>query len=134
MAGSFVAFYYIVPLILATFLAGSFGPLDIDYTDNFAKTDLTHWYDKMWILPIQPIPLFFGAGEVDKSDLGYVELIFNDWCFWVDANYGVIFLYVGYYKSLASFSKSRHFETGCWRKNIDVFVGGYPIIYVYNKC
>ncbi len=74
VAGVSVAIYYVVPLIISTFILQT---SDITYTSNFAATDLSGWYETMWILPEHPVSVLLGTGEVVKtSDLGYVSLIF----------------------------------------------------------
>ena len=75
--GISAAIYYVVPLILSTFAWGAVGAESGNYTSNFAATDLSSWYETMWVLPKHLMALLFGTGEVVRtSDLGYVNLIF----------------------------------------------------------
>ncbi len=77
VAGIYVSIYYVLPLVLSTFAWGALQASNNNYTSNFAATDLSLWYETMWILPENLISVLFGAGEVVKtSDLGYVSLIF----------------------------------------------------------
>ena len=77
IAGIYISIYYVLPLVLSTFAWGTLQVSNNDYTSNFAATNLSLWYETMWILPDNPVSVLFGAGEVVKtSDLGYVSLIF----------------------------------------------------------
>ncbi|MDX2505425.1 MAG: hypothetical protein QNL62_13250 [Gammaproteobacteria bacterium] len=74
VAGVSVAFYYVVPLILSSFF---FQTSDVDYTSNYAVTDLSSWYETMWILPEHTASVLLGTGKVvQTSDLGYVRMIY----------------------------------------------------------
>ncbi len=77
IGGIYISIYYVLPLVLSTFSWGTLQVSSSDYTSNFAATNLSLWYETMWILPEHSISVWFGAGEVVKtSDLGYVSLIF----------------------------------------------------------
>lgn len=75
--GVSVAIYYVAPLILLTFELGILQESNIDYTSNYAETDLSSWYEAMWALPEDPVSVLFGTGKnVETSDVGYVKLIY----------------------------------------------------------
>ncbi len=74
VAGVSVAIYYVVPLILSSFFSQT---SEVDYTGNYAVTDLSGWYETMWILPEHTMSVLLGAGKiVQTSDLGYVHMIY----------------------------------------------------------
>ena len=75
-AGAVILVFYALPLILSTFSIGSLQSDDAGFTSNFAATDLRAWYESMWILPDEYLPLIFGSGSIVKeSDIGYVLII-----------------------------------------------------------
>lgn len=84
LAGGFLLVTsYMLPLLLSTFsvadlqIAASAAEGDIDYTRNFARTDLSEWRNTMWIVPGDFWGTLFGVGsDIPESDMGYVKMIF----------------------------------------------------------
>lgn len=118
-----VAIYYVVPLILSTFALGVMRSSNMAHTKAFAATDLSSWYERMWILPDQQVAALIGAGEVVKtSDVGYVSLIF------MIGIVGLLFVVLIY---LYMFSVIKGLNRSLKRRCLQMDVGGRILVWSF---